>query len=833
MSFVVPFIMAVLVFLPFVIMDGGFFTYYGDYDAQQIPFGETAVKGIQNGETAWTWYTDIGINFIASYSGHMGSPFFWITTLFPPEAYKFFMAPTMSLKIALASLFAFLYIRRFVKKPVSALIGGLLYAFSGYSIYNIVFFLFHEAICFFPLLLLTLEEAVVNKRKGFFALAVALNAFAHLFSFIAEVVFLVIYFIVRCATSSEFRINVGSFFSLAFESIVGVMLSCILTLPTIIQILDSPESSSIIGGNDFMFFENSQYYGNIIKSMFFVTDVAGKNVLFPRIKHNWNSAALYIPLFAMSGVFTFFISVKKHWVKILLSVCLLFAFIPGLNAMFTAFNNMYYARWFFMPALIMALATVYAFENAEHIQWKQGFTANVAVYVFVVLMILFHPVNINGQIDHADGSVETVNKIYPYFMTTRCNDVFAYAGFTGLFIIVMYLLLKSREKLSEEKFTKAVVASVVASSIILSYGGILSGRALSERDSRMIDYIDDEVTIPDENTRVEIYTPYFSNNINMCFDLYSARSFNSVVPHSIYSIYEFLQDKERTEASYQGEWFIALRSLLGVKYLILHEDVLVGLEDKTNIEEAIVLAERYIDGFEFLEKQGKYYILENKYAIPMGYSFDNYILYKDARGKRTEADLTYQEIVDQGDDTVSVVDRIAVEAVAITEEQAEKYSDILTQIDPATIEDEMWTMDRLALAAQARRDAGVTKFEFRKNSFYAETDYAEDELVVFSVPYDGGWSAFIDGNPTEIDKVNGGFIALRVPAGKHSIDFNYTVPCFDIGIILTCSGIILITGWFILWYVVLKKGVRKICSSETVSAHKKYIDSIVGEDSEK
>ena len=37
-AFFMAMIMGVILFLPFVLIDGGYFIYYGDYNAQQIPF---------------------------------------------------------------------------------------------------------------------------------------------------------------------------------------------------------------------------------------------------------------------------------------------------------------------------------------------------------------------------------------------------------------------------------------------------------------------------------------------------------------------------------------------------------------------------------------------------------------------------------------------------------------------------------------------------------------------------------------------------------------------------------------------------------------------------
>lgn len=43
-AFFMAMIMGVILFLPFVLIDGGYFIYYGDYNAQQIPFIHFAIR---------------------------------------------------------------------------------------------------------------------------------------------------------------------------------------------------------------------------------------------------------------------------------------------------------------------------------------------------------------------------------------------------------------------------------------------------------------------------------------------------------------------------------------------------------------------------------------------------------------------------------------------------------------------------------------------------------------------------------------------------------------------------------------------------------------------
>ena len=46
-------------------------------------------------------------------------------------------------------------------------------------------------------------------------------------------------------------------------------------------------------------------------------------------------------------------------------------------------------------------------------------------------------------------------------------------------------------------------------------------------------------------------------------------------------------------------------------------------------------------------------------------------------------------------------------------------------------------------------------------------------LVFFSVPYDEGFTAKVDGQTAEIERVDGGLMAVFVPEGRHSIEFSY------------------------------------------------------------
>ena len=123
---------AALLFVPFIIYHGGIFYYYGDFNVQEIPFYQMIHGEVQNGNLGWNHLTDLGTDTISSYSFYLlGSPFFWMTIPFPNEFVPYLIGPLLILKFACAASAAYIYLKRYVSYNGFAMLGGLLYAFSG------------------------------------------------------------------------------------------------------------------------------------------------------------------------------------------------------------------------------------------------------------------------------------------------------------------------------------------------------------------------------------------------------------------------------------------------------------------------------------------------------------------------------------------------------------------------------------------------------------------------------------------------------------------------------------------------------------------------------
>ena len=150
---------------------GGLLLVAADFDAEQLSYNMLCNNAIKSGEVLWNWRIDIGSDFVSSFSFYtLGSPFFWLSFLFPASAFPYLVGWIYMLKYAVAGLTSFAYFRRSASEK-SALLGSVLYAFSGFSCINVVFYHFHDVIALFPLLMLGLDKRMQEGKKAPFLFA--------------------------------------------------------------------------------------------------------------------------------------------------------------------------------------------------------------------------------------------------------------------------------------------------------------------------------------------------------------------------------------------------------------------------------------------------------------------------------------------------------------------------------------------------------------------------------------------------------------------------------------------------------------------------------------
>lgn len=757
---------AFFLFLPFELVDKGFFLYAGDFNSQQIAFSYHINNFLEQGGGSFSWATDLGSGFVNSYSFYLlGSPFFWLASLLPAAAQPYLMVPLLCLKFGTAGAGGYLWLRRYVQDENYAVLGGALYALSGFTVYNVFFNHFVDVVALFPYELWALDETVYGRRRGLFPFFAAVNLLCNYFFFAGQIVFLFIYFICKCL-AKEWRLSLRLFAALAFESLLGCGLGCILAWPGLLSLLQNPRTVDLASGFGFLLYYNVQQYFAIFASLFFPPDPPYLPAIFTEGVIKWTSLSAWLPAVGCAGVLAYLRAEKGSALRRALLTCAVFALVPVLNSSFYALNSSYYARWFYMPVLLMCAATVKTLETPRIAAGLPSALKTVAACTAAFAAFALVP----KKEDDA-WSIGVVNNQAQFWLGLGL----ALAGL-GLFWLIWHTWRGTpRLRQGSSPASPGVPPNFVGSlpgfaagpprlprallALVLAFGCFCGTITIAigkfgqwDNDARFVQQCYREArafALPDDEGqyyRTDSFGCY--DNLALWLDHPSLQFFNSTVAPSILEFYPSVGVTRDVNSKPDIEQY-ALRALLGVRYLLCDEPDAAGFREKAD------------EGWQAVDQQGELILFENENWLPLGLSYDRY--------------LTEEQY-----ETVSKTSRAGVlcKAVVLTDEQIEELAlvsdGLLEPLESSAFERRGY--DAFRQDAAERRAGAVSSFSADSRGFTAAITLEQPRLVQFAVPWDEGFSASINGEDAVIYKVSHGLMAVAAPAGESVIRFTYRTP---------------------------------------------------------
>ena len=746
---------AAVFFLPFYILDGGFFHYAGDFNSQQISFYRYMngfVKGAGYPDSAFagaphntfSWATDLGSGVMNAYSFYLyGSPFFWLSVLLPQSWLPYMMVPLLVLKFGVAGGGAYLYLRRYVKNANYAVLGACLYALSGFAVYNVFFNHFVDVVALFPYLLWALDEAIYENRHGLFAFWVAVNLLNNYFFFVGQVIFLCIYFVCKLS-ARDFRLTARKFGHLLWESVLGVAMGCLLLFPAVLSLLQNPRTIDLSSGWGFLTYAKVQQYLAILLSWILPPDSPYLTSVWSEGVIKWTSMTAYLPLCSLAGAMAYWRIRKADSKKRIVAVCAVCALVPVLNSAFYALNSSYYARWYYMPTLILAAMTVNALEDpdvdldapARGIGWIM-----LATLVFAVVPV-------------RDDTTET----WSFGVLKNPGQFFAVLGF-GLLGLMLYRVLCSKWR-QDSRFAQRMTAAVLVFACAFTmvhigigkFGQWYTDSDLVEQDTNALLLKND---LPEGDYRIDTYKIH--DNIGMWLDKSCLQYFGSTAAPSILSFYPGLGVKRDVRSEPEITNY-ALRGLLSVEYLITTPEKRESFEDEAD------------EGWTYLADVDGYTLYHNDNYVPMGFTYDYYV---------TEA--TYETSIK------TLRSNLLMRALVLEDEDVKAYGQYLTELPDEMLEELYY--DSYTQDCADRRAHSCSVFQMNNAGFHAEIMLDKANLVFFSVPYDDGFTAYVNGEKTDILRVDEGLMTVLCPAGASSIDFVYQAAGLSASRVVTAVAI--------------------------------------------
>lgn len=118
------------------------------------------------------------------------------------------------------------------------------------------------------------------------------------------------------------------------------------------------------------------------------------------------------------------------------------------------------------------------------------------------------------------------------------------------------------------------------------------------------------------------------------------------------------------------------------------------------------------------------------------------------------------------------VRQFKLEGIDIVCQPMDRYPEQITALKADVLEDVQMTQNRIS---------GTIRTDQKK-------------FLCLSIPYSDGWTAYVDGEPAELQQANIMYMGLFIPAGEHQIELHYCTPGIEAGILVSGLGVIAFLG---------------------------------------
>ena len=100
-------------------------------------------------------------------------------------------------------------------------------------------------------------------------------------------------------------------------------------------------------------------------------------------------------------------------------------------------------------------------------------------------------------------------------------------------------------------------------------------------------------------------------------------------------------------------------------------------------------------------------------------------------------------------------------------------------------------MEQLESYTDALKEDVLENVEILTNKVKGTISLTEDKLLALSIPYAGGWTAYVDGEKTELLRTNLMYMGLPLSAGEHTIELCYKIPGIGVSLLISAAGIVI------------------------------------------
>ncbi len=129
-------------------------------------------------------------------------------------------------------------------------------------------------------------------------------------------------------------------------------------------------------------------------------------------------------------------------------------------------------------------------------------------------------------------------------------------------------------------------------------------------------------------------------------------------------------------------------------------------------------------------------------------------------------------------------------------------------------------------------DGGLKISSYSSTEICGSFNAEKDGVLYTSIPYDGGWTAYIDGKKADVTSLKDALVCVPVTQGQHELVLKYSPPGFVLGTVISISSLILFAVVWIIEKKYMKKVPLKVTDQEKTSQDKETPEEVVSENTE-
>lgn len=585
------------IFLPAFLQDKTLIYYHGDAYRQHYPMAvyfcqwirEVISNVFQGNFTMPMWDMNIGFGSDVMTTLHyyvFGDPLSLLYAFVKPEHASYMYSFIIILRYYLIGLSFIAYTREMKMKRFAALIGTFVYLFSSFSLYQGLYHpFFTNALLYLPLLLIGVEKINQNKRPYLLIVVTAISLFSNFYFFFMLTIFTFIYAMIRFLMNAEKR-QVKLFFQKLTKTVLfyiaGVGIACILFVPVLLAFIGNGKT-----GIDY---SHSMFFYPVYQYVQWFTD------FFTLQPPNGTSMTLgFHPISFFTIAFLFLKRNKEikearvlKWAFILLSIGILSPMFGYVLSGFSYVSN----RWSFAYAFLIAFTVSYALPQLLSLTRKEKTQIFKAAIVYSAISITL------------------------MFMSWRLTTIFGILTLFGVFAMLWFFVKADKDTKGKIKYQKMtilgglVLLTAMLLNIIPTVNNTPNLSSNKQLEQKVIagTLTDDIKTLKDDDIYRVATLPTGMWNKSLLTKVPDTISYYSLTNGRVSQFQRELEVADQNSGiTLKGfDERAALYSLLSTKYIAYNRKASNG----------------EIYGF---EKTKKGNVIQNKYALPLGYTYDAYI----------------------------------------------------------------------------------------------------------------------------------------------------------------------------------------------------------------